>query len=148
MSRSTSTFRQSDLTRAIRGVRNAGVDVARAEIAKDGRIIIVVGEASNVRSSAELTPDDELERWRTKKNAGSFKRRSFRACDFGRRHKDSVPVRVAWRPSHLWSARRAGSHGQRQRGRGAARPIAARQDAMSPVLVPANWPITHIARAY
>jgi hypothetical protein len=51
-------------------VRNAGVDVARAEIAKDGRIIIVVGEASNVSSSAELTPDDELERWRTKKNAG------------------------------------------------------------------------------
>ena len=70
MSRSTSTFRQSDLTRAIRGVRNAGGDVARAEIAKDGRIIIVVGEASNVSSSAELTPDDELERWRTKKNAG------------------------------------------------------------------------------
>ena len=70
MSRGPTTFRQSDLTRAIRGVRNAGVDVARAEIAKDGRIIIVVGEASNVSSSAELTPDDELERWRTKKNAG------------------------------------------------------------------------------
>ena len=70
MSRGPITFRQADLTRAIKGVRKAGVDVARAEIAKDGKIIIVVGEASNVSSSAELTPDDELERWRTKKNAG------------------------------------------------------------------------------
>jgi hypothetical protein len=68
MSRSTSTFRQSDLTRAIRGARNAGIDVARAEIAKDGKIIIVVGEAGNLRSNAELTPDDELQRWRRKKN--------------------------------------------------------------------------------
>ena len=70
MSRGPTTFRQSDLTRAIRGARNAGVQVSRAEIGKDGKIIIVVGEASNVSSSAELTPDDELERWRTKKNAG------------------------------------------------------------------------------
>ena len=69
MSRSTSTFRQSDLTRAIRGVRNAGVDVARAEIARDGKIVIVVGEAGNVNSNCELTPDDELKRWRSK-NAG------------------------------------------------------------------------------
>jgi hypothetical protein len=69
MSRSTSTFRQSDLTRAIRGVRNAGVDVARAEIAKDGKIIIVVGEVGNASSNVELTPDDALERWRNKKNA-------------------------------------------------------------------------------
>ena len=63
------TFRQSDLTRAIRGVRNVGVDVARAEIEKDGKIIIVVGEAGNVSSNVELTPDDALERWRSKKNA-------------------------------------------------------------------------------
>lgn len=69
MSRGPTTFRQSDLTRAIRGARNAGVQVSRAEIGKDGKIIIVVGEASNVSSNAELTPDDELERWRSKKNA-------------------------------------------------------------------------------
>jgi len=69
MSRGPTTFRQSDLTRAIRGVRNAGVQVSRAEIGKDGKIIIVVGEASNVSSNAELTPDDELKRWRSKNNA-------------------------------------------------------------------------------
>jgi hypothetical protein len=27
-----------------------------------------VGEAGNLRSNAELTPDDELQRWRRKKN--------------------------------------------------------------------------------
>jgi hypothetical protein len=69
MSRGPTTFRQSDLTRAIRGARNAGVQVSRAEIGKDGKIIIVVGEASNVSSNAQLTPDDELERWKSKKNA-------------------------------------------------------------------------------
>jgi len=69
MSRGPTTFRQSDLTRASRGARNAGVQVSRAEIGKDGKIIIVVGEASNVSSNAELTPDDELKRWRSKNNA-------------------------------------------------------------------------------
>ena len=69
MSRSVSTFRQTDLTRAIKGARNAGVTVARAEIATDGKITIVVGEASEVKSATGLTPDDELERWRSTKNA-------------------------------------------------------------------------------
>ena len=70
MSRCQSKFRQGDLTRAIKGARNAGVEVARAEIAKDGKIIIVIGEAGGVNAEIELTPDDELERWRKKKNAG------------------------------------------------------------------------------
>jgi len=70
MSRSPRTFRQGDLTRAIKGVRNAGVHVTRAEIAKDGTIIIVVGDGGKVNSDVELTPDDELERWRDRKNAG------------------------------------------------------------------------------
>ena len=71
MSRSTSAFRQSDLTRAIKGARNAGVNVTRAEIASDGRIVIVIGESGEVNTKADSTPDDELERWRRKKNAGS-----------------------------------------------------------------------------
>jgi hypothetical protein len=70
MSRSLSTFRQTDLTRAIKGARNAGVKVARAEIAKDGKIIIIIDEAGGVAADIALTPDDELERWRRKKNAG------------------------------------------------------------------------------
>jgi hypothetical protein len=70
MSRSPSTFRQADLTRAIKAARNAGVEVARAEIAADGKIIIVIGETGASSADIELTPDDELERWRKKKNAG------------------------------------------------------------------------------
>jgi hypothetical protein len=69
MSRSPSTFRQTDLTRAIKAARNAGVEVARAEIAKDGKIIIIIGETTGSSADIELTPDDELERWRKKKNA-------------------------------------------------------------------------------
>jgi hypothetical protein len=70
MPRRPSTFRQTDLTRAIKGARNAGVEVARAEIAKDGKITIIIGEAGGVNTDVELTPDDELKRWRRRKNAG------------------------------------------------------------------------------
>jgi hypothetical protein len=70
MPRSLRTFRQTDLTRAIKGARNAGVNVARAEIARDGRIVIVIGESGEVNTEIDLTPDDELKRWRRKKNAG------------------------------------------------------------------------------
>jgi hypothetical protein len=70
MSRSPSTFRQTDLTRAIKAVRNAGVAVARAEIATDGKIILIMGETAGSSADIELTPDGELEQWRRKKNAG------------------------------------------------------------------------------
>ena len=50
MPRSPSTFRQTDLTRAIKAARNAGVAVTRAEIAKDGKIVIVIGENRRVRT--------------------------------------------------------------------------------------------------
>jgi len=70
MSRSQSTFRQTDLTRAIRAARNAGVEVARAEIAKDGKIVIIIGESAGSSTDIELTADDELDCWRKKKNAG------------------------------------------------------------------------------
>jgi hypothetical protein len=41
MARATATFRQSDVTRALRGPVAAGVDVARVEIdARTGNIVI------------------------------------------------------------------------------------------------------------
>ena len=70
MSRSSTSFRQTDLTRAIKGARNAGVNVARAEIGRDGKIVIVIGESAGVHTEVNLTPEDELERWRRNKNAG------------------------------------------------------------------------------
>ena len=45
MARAPSTFRQSDITKAIRAARKAGVENVRVEIAKDGRIVIVTGGA-------------------------------------------------------------------------------------------------------
>jgi hypothetical protein len=45
MSRAPSTFRQSDVTRALRAVAAAGVGIARIEIDKSGKIIIIVGNA-------------------------------------------------------------------------------------------------------
>ena len=41
MARAPSTFRQGDITRAVKAVRCAGVEIARVEIAKDGKIVII-----------------------------------------------------------------------------------------------------------
>jgi hypothetical protein len=44
LSRRPSTFRQTDLTRALRGARAAGIEIARVAIDKDGSIILVVAK--------------------------------------------------------------------------------------------------------
>jgi hypothetical protein len=55
MSRAPSTFRKQDVTRAVKAVRCAGVDIVRVEIAKDGRIIIV--------TAADTEPKAEANEW-------------------------------------------------------------------------------------
>jgi hypothetical protein len=58
MARAPSTFRQQDVTRAVKAVRCAGVDIARVEIARDGRIIIVVpAVATQTRDENEWDRD-------------------------------------------------------------------------------------------
>jgi hypothetical protein len=50
MSRARSTFRQQDLTKAVKAVAVAGVDIRRIEIEPGGKIVIIVG-------NGELEPD-------------------------------------------------------------------------------------------
>jgi hypothetical protein len=45
MARAPSIFRQADVTRAVRAAIAAGVDIARIEIARDGRIVIIAGNS-------------------------------------------------------------------------------------------------------
>ena len=59
MTRAPSTFRQSDITRAIRAARKAGVENVRV-IAKDGRIVIVTGGA---QPAVQEDLDRELEQF-------------------------------------------------------------------------------------
>jgi hypothetical protein len=57
MARAPSTFRQQDVTRAIKATKAAGVDIAKIEIAKDGTIRIITVEA---RPAAQDDLDREL----------------------------------------------------------------------------------------
>jgi hypothetical protein len=41
LSRRPCIFRQTDLTRALKGALAAGMEIARVEIDKDGRIVVV-----------------------------------------------------------------------------------------------------------
>ena len=52
MTRAPATFRQSDITKAIRAARKAGVENVRVEIAKDGRIVIVTAADSEPKAEA------------------------------------------------------------------------------------------------
>ena len=52
MSRGTQTFRQADLTKALKGAAAAGIDVGRVEIDKAGKIVVVAAG-----KSAEANPE-------------------------------------------------------------------------------------------
>jgi hypothetical protein len=52
MPRGPSTFRQRDVTAAIKAARAAGVEVARVEV-MDGKITLVIGEAAKAENANE-----------------------------------------------------------------------------------------------
>jgi hypothetical protein len=55
MARGSCTFKQRDVRAAVKAVRAAGVEVARVEIDKDGKIV-VVPESRRVKAIQALTP--------------------------------------------------------------------------------------------
>ena len=46
MARAVSTFRQQDVTRAVKAVTAAGVHIARVEIDKTGKIVIITADTT------------------------------------------------------------------------------------------------------
>jgi hypothetical protein len=71
MGHGPSSFKKADVTRAVSAVRKAGIEVARIEVdTKAGKVVIIAGKpAGESNESVGSTADDELERWRKKKNA-------------------------------------------------------------------------------
>lgn len=59
MARTPCTFRQADVTRVLRATLAAGVEVARIEIASDGKIVLVTGQPETPDPKDDL--DRELE---------------------------------------------------------------------------------------
>jgi hypothetical protein len=55
-----STFRQSDLTRALKGAIAAGVEVAAIEIDPTGKIVIMTGV------KRPTAPENALDKWMAK----------------------------------------------------------------------------------
>jgi hypothetical protein len=58
MARAPSTFRQQDVTRAVKAVAAAGVHIARVEIDKAGKIVIITTSASD-----QPTESTEVNEW-------------------------------------------------------------------------------------
>ena len=59
MARAPSTFRQVDVTKAVKAVRSAGVDIVRVELTKDGKIVIITAPATEP-SQAEANEWDRV----------------------------------------------------------------------------------------
>ena len=53
------TFKETDLTRALRAAKKAGADVVRAEIARDGQIVLVLKKDDEAPSTSERNEWDD-----------------------------------------------------------------------------------------
>ena len=68
MARGKLRFRQTDVTRAIKAAVAAGIDVARVEIDKEGKIVIVAAEPDS--EGVEVGLDRELREWEARRDQG------------------------------------------------------------------------------
>ena len=54
MARGPLTFRQSDLVRALKGAKAAGLDISKVEIDKDGKIVVIIGKPDAPGDAREI----------------------------------------------------------------------------------------------
>jgi hypothetical protein len=59
MARAPSTFRQQDVTRAVKAVRAAGVNIGRIEIDPAGKIVIILATEETEAEHAEVNSWDD-----------------------------------------------------------------------------------------
>jgi hypothetical protein len=62
MSRRPSTFKQSDVTRALKGVRAAGIEVFRVEIDVNGKLVVITSAPS-----PDAGKDTDLDTWKAQR---------------------------------------------------------------------------------
>jgi hypothetical protein len=55
------TFKEIDLIRALRAAKKAGVNVARAEVARDGKIVLGLKKDGEAPSISECNEWDEID---------------------------------------------------------------------------------------
>jgi hypothetical protein len=64
MSRGKHNFRQGDVTKAVKGATNAGMNVSRIEIDRDGKIVVFMEGGTSVTVNAADEDENEWERVR------------------------------------------------------------------------------------
>jgi hypothetical protein len=55
MSRGVQPFTQGDVTKAVKAVVKAGLPVARVEVLRDGRILVIAGQPEQGQNSEAIT---------------------------------------------------------------------------------------------
>jgi hypothetical protein len=60
MPRGQCTFRQGDVTKAVKAVVAAGVHVARVEVDRAGRIVVIAGEPVSADQTKEVSEWDRI----------------------------------------------------------------------------------------
>ena len=60
MSRGNQTFRQGDITKALKGAQNAGIEVQRVEIEKGGKIVVFAGKPDQRREGRSANEWDDV----------------------------------------------------------------------------------------
>ena len=73
MARGPLTFKQRDVTAAVKAVIAAGAEVSRVEVGKDGKIAVITTKATAQTSQADDSLDKELAEFEAQ-NASSVER--------------------------------------------------------------------------